>query len=766
MALAAAATGAAADTGGVAARSLRSCTPPLTGAYTGRVMRALRARRDIWGEQMLGAPQGPTYAAASRFLHPLLLARAPGKRPLTESGVHYAAFGWPSGSRGTSSVALHVADGGQIVARRVGGRHLDVFAGRRGRERYGSCLGRLGGPRLADGWLPILRTAYRDAAGVRYEQESFTTRGRSGGLVTFVRIDADSRGARSGATIALRPSGRGLRRIGNELRRGSLRELAFSPGARYDRRSIRWAVPRGSSRSVFAVWRSSARPAALPPPGSDAHDAARTALADYWQRRLREGASIEVPERRVMDALRGLLVQDLTLTWRYSVGNPYEQFSFPEGVDVARVLGELGYADVERSMLRTSFGRRSQPYANWKRGQRLVAVADHYARFSGGSFLREATPTLRAYVDAYARQLSGNPRSLLARERYSSDIPLSVYGLHAQAVAWQGLVGMASAWDDVGDRALARRCRALAARLQRGLRSAVRTSARRLPGGALFLPARLLDGEPPYRSVTEARLGSYWNLVTPYALASGLFAPGGSEARGAMRYLESHGAWLLGLVRAGAYALYREPRHPVSGTDHVYGIQTARFLADQGAADRLVVALYGALAAGMAPGTFVSGEAASVAPLGGEYFRAAYLPPNTASNAAYLVTLRHMLVHERRAADGTPVGLQLAFSTPRAWLRPGRRIAVRAMPTSFGEVSYELSAGDGVVRATVDAPPRIRPSSLRLRVRLPAGRRFTSVTVGGRPHSRFDARSGTVDLSGLSGRLDLTVRHAARSSSG
>ena len=38
-----------------------------------------------------------------------------------------------------------------------------------------------------------------------------------------------------------------------------------------------------------------------------------------------------------MDAQRALLVQNLGLTWRYSIGNPYEQFSFPEGVDVAQV---------------------------------------------------------------------------------------------------------------------------------------------------------------------------------------------------------------------------------------------------------------------------------------------------------------------------------------------------------------------------------------------------------------------------------------------
>jgi hypothetical protein len=722
-------------------------------------MRGLRARRDVWGEALLAAPGGPTYARARRFLHPLLLARAPGKRRLTASGVHYVPFGRPSGARGTSSVALHVADGGQILARRVGGRSLDVLVGRAGRERYGSCLSRLDGPRLAEGWLPVLRTRYRDAAGVRYEQESFAAPGqRSGRVLSFVRITADARGARAGATLVLRPSGGRLHRVGGELRRGGVPELAFTAGARSDGRSVRYAVARGGTRTAFAVWRSSARPAPLPEPGEAAHAAARAELAAYWRRRLAEGATIEIPERRVMDALRGLLVQNLTLTWRYSVGNPYEQFSFPEGTDVARVLGELGHGDVERAILQTSLTRPPQPYANWKRGQKLVAAADYHRRFRDRAFLARATPTLRGYVAALGRQIDGGRGGLLARERYSSDIPDSVYGLHSQAVAWQGLGSLASVWRELGQPALARRSARLAGRLERALRRAVGRSQRRLPDGSLFLPARLLDGERAYRSLTEARLGSYWNLVTPYALASGLFRPGSPQAEGALRYLRLHGSRLLGLVRAGAYALYRDPVHPVSGTDHVYGIHQARFLAALDQPDQLVLSLYGALAAGMHPGTFVSGEAASVAPLQNTFHRAAYLPPNTASNAATLAILRLMLVHERRDADGEPRGLELAFATPRGWLSPGGRIAVERLPTSFGAVAYTLEARPGGVRAVVSPPTRSIPRTLKLRLRLPRGRRIGTATLGGRPFMRIDRRTGTLDLSRLAGRLELEVR--------
>src|SRR5205823_1089862 len=228
-------------------------------------------------------------------------------------------------------------------------------------------------------------------------------------LVSFVRLTVDARKAAARIRFA------GARLVGPR----------------------RVDVPRGQTATVYVAWLLSR--GAAPVLDGDTYAAARQSVVDYWTGRLAEGAAIEVPERRVKDALRALLVQDLSLSWRYSSGNPYEEFSWPEGIDVARVLGELGYGSVERSILRTSLTRRPEPAA---------------------------------------------------------------------------------------------RASSLAARLEHALRRAVRASETRLPDGSLFLPAQLLDRERVYGSTTEDRLGSYWNLVAPYALASGLFPPGSREARG------------------------------------------------------------------------------------------------------------------------------------------------------------------------------------------------------------------------------------------
>src|SRR3954451_6889481 len=140
-----------------------SCpTPRATPAYERGVRRALLSKRDLWGRQLLAAPSGPTYAAVRSRLAPLLYAYGNGGRRLTRSGVYYLPFSFPFSPYGPQGFALHVADGSEIVTRRADGRSLAMYVGAGGRELYGSCLARLTPARLADGYLPILETAYVD----------------------------------------------------------------------------------------------------------------------------------------------------------------------------------------------------------------------------------------------------------------------------------------------------------------------------------------------------------------------------------------------------------------------------------------------------------------------------------------------------------------------------------------------------------------------------------------------------------------------------
>jgi hypothetical protein len=752
--------GLAATAGAVArgGSAVATCAPlPYDPAYVDGVRSALAQGQDAWGNALLAAPGGPSYDGVRALLHPLLMVGKPaGLKPrrLTDSGVYYLAFGQPRDDDGAGVVQLHVADGSQIVSRRVDGSKLTVFVGTRGKERYGSCLSRLETPRLAQGYLPILDTAYTDAHGTRYRQESFAARiPQTRSLVSFVRLSVDPSGTRGEiARVRLTPSVP-LRRVRHQLRHKRLARLLFGKNARFDGRSLVYTVRK--PRVLYLAWldhASRTRPLVL---DRATYERARATLEAYWAKRLAAGAELVVPEQRVDDAERNLLIQNLLLSWRYSLGNAYAHFSW-ELTDVAEVMGAYGYPGIEQAIMKAAL-RAQTVFPNRAAGQRMAGAADYFRRYGDTNFVERVTPRFRKDVESFGRELdSASALSLLPRERYGADIAGPIYGLHAQALALQGLRGIADVWTRTGRPQLAAEATAAADRLETGLRAAVATAEVPMGDGSVFIPIALVDGqEKPYDSLTTSKRGSYWNLVMPYALASGLIRPGSAEASGVLRYLFNHGSRFLGLVRFSPHTGVTNPGYQTPGTDDVYGTNLVRFLADNDQPDQLVLSLYGKLGAGMTENTFVSGEGSTIAPDGNRYYRSMHRPPNSANNAFFLETLRLLLVHETNDANGLPRGLELAYSTPRAWLEPGKEIAVRRLQTSFGQLSYTLDADAYSVRASIDLPSGFT-GPLRLRLRLPAGQRLGAVLVNGKPYTRL-AGSETIDLTGLTGHVDLVA---------
>jgi len=753
---------AAAVKGQARVSAAAQCEPSIDPAYTDEVNQALAQKQDVWGNELLSSPEGPTAEGVGRYLHPLMLVGRPGgsgPRHLTDSGVYYLPFGRPDGPEGASEVELHIADGSQIVSRDVDGPRLTVGVGRAGRERYGSCLVRLQTPRLDGGYLPILETSYTAADGVRYRQESFATViPETGSLVSFVRVVVNPRLAHRKSGIGylrLTPSVRGLRQVGDGLRRGDGTRLLFSDGARFNGTSLVYATRPRKALTVYAAWLDQARPTKPLELDRASYEQAKRSMIRYWNRRLSEGATYAVPEKRVHDAERNLLIQNMLMSGRYSLGNAYDGWSF-ELIDVAEVMGDYGFGKIERAILEKSFRKRSA-FPKRAAGERMVGTAHYYRYFGDKAFVDQVTPALGKFVASFENQLNASKVGILDPERYGVDVNMRVYGLHAQAQALQGLRAMSAVWAQTGHAFLAGKADRVATRLEAGIDKAVDASRVALPDGSLFVPIALLDGsEHPYDALTDSRPGSYWNLVMPYALASGVFPPGGPEATGVLDYMLKHGSRFLGLVRFRAYTNRTNPGYRAPGSDDVYGLNVARFLADNDQPDQLDLSLYGKLVAGMTPGTFVSGEGSTIGVVPGQYYRSMFRPPNSANNASFLEQLRLTLVHETRDAAGVPAGLELAYSTPRAWLRPGKQITVRAARTSFGPLSYSLEARSGSVRVSVDVPTRI-PKTLKLRLRLPAGERIAGVALEGKAFYHYAPATETIDLSNLGGRLNLIV---------
>ena len=723
--------------------------------YVAGVGAAMAQREDVWGNVLLDSPAGPTYDGVHRLLHPLMLVGRPaGLKPtrLTDSGIYYLAFGQPRDSTGAGRLQLHVADGSQIVSQRANGSKLTISVGARGTETYGACLSRLETPRLYQGYLPVLETAYTDSGGARYRQESFAARiPQTRELVSFIRLSVDPTHARSGvARVRLTPSVP-LHRVGHQLRRGRFARLLFGKNVRFDGGSLVYTVRR--PRVIYVAWLNRASPTRPVMLGRATYERARASLRAYWANRLASGGELVVPEQRVYDAERNLLIQNLLLSWRYSLGNAYQRFSW-ELVDVGEVMGAYGYGGVEQAIMNAAL-RAPTPFPNRSAGERMVGSADYLRRFGDTNFVDRVTPRFRKDVESFGRQLDAGTAGLLRRERYGADITGPIYGLHAQVLAWQGLRAIADIWSRTSRPQLAAEATAAADRLEAGLRSAVAAAQVPMADGSLFVPIALVDGqEKPYDALSASKGGSYWNLVMPYVLASGFVRPGSAQASGLLRYLLNHGSRFLGLVRFSPHTGVTNPGYQTPGADDVYGTNVVRFLADNGQPDQLVLSLYGKLGADMTENTFVSGEGSTILPTRA-YYRSMHRPPNSANNAYFLETLRLMLVHETIDSAGLPRGLELAYSTPRAWLEAGKQIAVRRLRTSFGQLSYTLDATAGSVRASIDLPTGFA-GPLRLRLRLPAGQRLGAVTVNGVPTTRFVGPQ-TIDLTGLTGHVDVAA---------
>lgn len=731
------------------------CEPrELTTAYTSSVERAVGSGRDLWGSQLLRARGGPTYAAARRFLTPLSEGLQWQGRPLTPSGSYYLALSFPFTPYGSTVFALHVADGSEIITRRVGGPSLEIYVGS-GKELYGSCPVRLQPARLAEGHLPILQTSYSDAAGVKYHQESFV--GRAYGVygarsvISFVRLVVDARDSRRGATVRLVPWRLLAHSAPDRLSLHGQTRLIVSDGAEFVDGVVRYRVPAGEEESIYLEWLNAPSDAQYVHADAATYDKARATVVNFWNAKLATGATFDVPEPGVQDAQLGILTQLISYGWRYSIGNPYEELSYAESLDAAEIAAEYGYSSVAKSIIELSLQRmRLRP---WRftafRGAHILSTAATYYRLTRDrAFLRAETPALVGLVERIAADQirSGPEKGRLLPEPLSTDLENhDVDSVPGQIEAVEGLLAIGRVWSTTGYAAQATRSRTLALDIAGALRPALERVSKRLPDGSLFVPDQL--PQRPFGRLTASRDGSYWNLVMPYAFSSGWFEAHSPAAYGILRYLLLHGGRLLGVPRTYARTVYGA--QPGAGLAQVYGLGMSRFLADNDQPDELDLSLYGMLAAGMTS-TYVSGEAVSVLPVGGAYERAMFMPPNTGANASFLGTLRELLIHERRGPLGAPTGLDLAFSTPRSWLAEGHEIDVQSAPTSFGRVSYTLTRHGSTIDGELVLPAG---SHARLRLRLPAGLRLLRVTIGATAVGAN--RAGTIDLGDRSGRVEL-----------
>lgn len=714
---------------------------------------ALQAKEDFWGQIATHQPGGPSYEFFSQLLPPLRYVDAAFKYyPIVLSAPD------------APLKARLVSNGSAINARAVKRTWKDygipiTFKVGDDEAVFGADLNALRGPNYERGYLPIVSLTYQHNSQV-CEEEVFATvdtLGADSGLV-FVRFknltNADLK-----VTAAV-PPGSAIHVSEGAIRgTNSYAWVWFDDHWQWDaaKSALATKILPGESAYLAIAARAMAQPVRMPDLAGD-YDAQRKSCINLWLAYIRNGMSLNVPEPIVNDAWRANIIGDYMLmkgdNADYSYGNQYERLYEAECGDTVRSLMLFGYAqDTKRMMVPLLNYTRTNGNYSLKFHQaafKLQMLAHYYWLTRDANFVREQRLQWQREVNLLST--NREPRTgILPKEQYAGDIFDRIYSLNSSANGWRGLRDIAAVLIDMGDREEGERIGNVAREFRKAISIAVDKSINDTTTPP-FIPLSLYGNEAPYDPITASKMGSYWNLMAPYVIGSGVFGPGDERESWLIEYLQKHGGICMGMIRFDQHSGLFANENAV---DDLYTLRYVDKLAERDDVDRVLTGFYGKLAQGMTRDTFIGGEASSLKPLDG-FGRPLYLPPNSSANAFFLWTLRDLLVQDWDLNDdGQPETLRLMFATPRRWMNDGQEIKLDHAPTAFGEVSVrmysKLSAGQVIVE--VAPPMRNPPKQTLLRVRLPENWVLRSANVEGQ-NITFDMR-GTMDITQFKDRFTL-----------
>jgi hypothetical protein len=704
---------------------------------------------DLWCEAALRQPGGPSYEFFKDLLPPLRYANTAFRHypivlsaPLGPVKARWISNGSAVNARADKKPMWKEA--GFPVHFRVGNPS----------ESFGENLSRLDGPRYAEGWLPILQAAYTMDNTV-YEQEAFApvTGALADHGAVLVRFGVRSR---SGAFTAQFRLEEPMTASDGAIRDAKGHGLVLlGPGWKWDAEKKELRATLAPGRSAVLAVLTKAVPQPQPALTATRYTGERAACADAWKALLARGMRLEVPEPVVQNAWRSLVVGNFLLAvgnrMHYSAGNAYDHLYEAECGDATRALLLFGFKTDARRMVGPllDFNRRATRFH--VAGHKLQLLAHYYFITRDAEYLRAKEAVWKPAIDFL---VSGRRKDngLLPKDNYAGDISQQVYSLNSNANAWRGLRDMAAVLEDLGERdrskGLARETQAFRAAILDAVGKSERRDTR-----PPFIPNALFGDEQPHEVLTATRMGSYYDLMCPYIIGSGVFGPASEREGWMIDYLRQHGGLAMGMIRSmpqqGEFA--KEP-----GVNVLYGLRYQLALLRRDDREHSLAGFYGQLAQGMTRDTFIGGE-------GSRFFhgdkdgRSFYLPPNSASNAMFLTTLRYLLIQDWDLdEDGWPDTLRLLYGAPGRWLKDGAKITVERAPTMFGEVSFSVESrlAKGEVRIAV-SPPKHRPRTMLVRAPLPAGWGVAGARIG--KTVLPVAGDGAVDVAGQERTFELRL---------
>ncbi len=720
------------------------------------VQEMIEARTDVWGDAARQQTNGASYEFFQDLLPPL--------RWVNTEFRHYPLV--LSAPRSPQKTRL-VSNGSAVNARAnqppmwyEQGVPVTFVVGNTN-ESFGEDFARLKGPNYLDGYLPIVTmeythqgTTYREEALAPVDEASaaqgvanlrFSISGRNG--LVEARIDSNS------------PLHAENDKVLNETNQCL---VAFSPEWKWDadHKSLIAHLTAAQTAELAIFTKPMDGGAASVAISSATFDERKQECIRAWREILAHSVDLQTSEQLINQAWRAMLIGSFMVAagdrLNYSAGNAYAKLYEGECGDTLRSLMLFGHLEAAPGMLKPLLEFNRQATRFHVAGHKLQLLAYFYWLTRDAETIRAYEPLWRPSVELILT--SREPETgLLPKDNYAGDIAQQVYSLNSNANCWRGLRDVAAMLDEMGAKDEAKQLLQAADTYRNAILDAV-TKSERFNTTPPFIPVALLSDEPAHDPLTATRMGSYYNLISPYVIGAEIFGHGSKHEDWLLGYLQNHGAIAMGMIRTTPHQgqFKDEP-----GVNPLYGLRYQLALLRRDEREKALVGFYGQLAQGMTRDTFVGGEGSRFLH-GDANGRSFYLPPNSTSNAAWLLTLRNLLIQDWDLdEDGKPDTLRLLFAAPRLWLMDSQSIRIDSAPTMFGLVSCraESQLNAGYVEVHVTPPPR-PVKTILLRVPLPMGWHVESAKIEGASVPLIGG--DVVDLSGRT--KPITVKFMVKSS--
>ena len=751
------------------------CTHSTTPISAHTWQQANKANTDVWGEEALKQPGGPTYAFFEKLLPPLRYVDANFREyPITLSAP-------------TAKIKARLVSNGSCINARArqpdwigeAGTPVTLLVGE-SREIFGSDLSHLDGPKLADGYLPIVQLTYQ-SNGATFSEEAFASTdpalAASGAVLVRLTLQKASgrdykltpasdkdpaatapvAGVEAGETLkaatkdydekieALIEGPEQCKFADNRILRPDGKVQAaiyprwvFNPG----RGALIAPLKTGESAYLLIFTDPADAKSVESDLSPEFYQSQRDACAKTWNDLLDKGAVVQTPETVVNNAWRASVIGNYMLIngdeMRYSQGNQYAKRYIAEGGDSITAMALWGQLDEAKKLMPAQFAY-SRVGLEFHQAAGKLQMFSHYYRLSHDETVIKQMSAM--WLKELNVIINGRKtdNGMFPREKYCGDIDTMVFSLNSNANAWRALRDMSVILkdDEIATQA---------AEYRKIILDAIDHATRR-DVKPPFVPIALSGEENPHEPIWASTIGSYWNLMIEYVLGSEICAADSQTTTDILHYLQQKGGLCMGMLRARA----TPGNYWMSGgrINDLYGTRYALTLLRRDEPDRALVSFYGKLAQGMTRDTFIGCEGSGLNPVD-SFGRQMYLPPNSAANSNYLQQLRYLLIQDYDTDDdGQPDTLRLCFATPRAWLADGKSIKVTNAPTEFGPVSFTIEShlSQGNVKIDIDLPTRNPPTTTLLRLRLPDGAKIANVKDG-----------QTLDISSLHGHIAMDVK--------